>query len=64
MPKKKTCKAAAKRFRMGARGKVKYARPGEGHLLMHKSSRRKRRLKRRGVLNPLEGKRIAHLLSS
>ena len=34
MPKKKTNKAAAKRFKVTATGKVVYAKAGSGHLLV------------------------------
>jgi large subunit ribosomal protein L35 len=45
MPKQKTRKAIAKRFRKTARGKVLSARPGKSHLLGHKSRKRKRHLR-------------------
>jgi large subunit ribosomal protein L35 len=64
MPKKKTCKSAAKRFRLTGGGKVKYAKPFGKHLLGHKSSRRKRRIGKAGVLSEVEARRIRGLLSS
>jgi len=64
MPKKKTCKAAAKRFRMTARGRIKYGRPGKGHLLLCKSRKRKRHLRTRGVLSKVEERRISVLLQT
>ena len=62
MPKKKTCKAAAKRFKMSARGRIKYGSPGKGHLLLCKSTKRKRHLRRGGQLSKPEEKRITALL--
>lgn len=46
MPKIKTNKAAAKRFRVTARGKVMYARAGRRHLLSSKSAKRRRQLRK------------------
>lgn len=44
MPKMKTKKAVASRFRVTATGKLKHAKPGKRHLLTHKSGKRKRHL--------------------
>jgi large subunit ribosomal protein L35 len=43
--KHKTKKAIAKRFRRSATGKIKFGSAGRGHLLNHKSRKRKRRLR-------------------
>ena len=64
MPKKKTSKTAAKRFRKTAKGKLKYRKPGTGHLLAGKSRKRKRGLRSRGVLGPVETKRVIKLLGA
>ena len=64
MPKKKRCKAAVKRFRMTARGRIKYGKPGKGHLLLCKSTKRKRHLRSGGVLSKPEEKRISELLTA
>lgn len=64
MPKKKTKKAAAKRFKLTAKGKIKYARAGTGHLMSSKSRKRKRQLRRNGVLSKPETVRITNLLQS
>ena len=64
MPKKKTCKAAAKRFRVSAGGRVKYGRPGKGHLQLCKSRKRKRHLKTGGILSKPEEIRIRGLLAT
>lgn len=51
----KTKKAAAKRFKITATGKVMFHGAGKRHLLGHKSSKHKRRLGRtRTVSAPLE----------
>jgi large subunit ribosomal protein L35 len=44
MPKLKTRKAAAKRFRVTGSGKVLRRKANKNHLLEHKSPTRKRRL--------------------
>jgi len=46
MPKLKTKKGAAKRFRLTKKGKIKYAPCGKSHLLSSKKPRRLRRLRR------------------
>ena len=64
MPKKKTNKSAAKRFKQTGTGKYSYARPGTGHLLSSKSRKRKRNLRSAGVLSKTENSRIKELLAS
>jgi large subunit ribosomal protein L35 len=63
MPKKKTNKAAAKRFKKTAKGKLTYSKIGSGHLLSSKTRKRKRNLRRKGVLSHAENKRISELLA-
>lgn len=62
MPKKKTKKAAAKRFRLTAKGKVKFAHSGRGHLLGGKSRKRKRQLRKPGLLTHADESRIKEIL--
>ncbi|MCE9616312.1 MAG: 50S ribosomal protein L35 [Lentisphaerae bacterium] len=63
MPKMKTKKAAVKRLKLTARGKVKFKRAGTGHLMSSKSAKRRRNLRGTGVLSRPEEKRMRHLLS-
>ena len=63
MPKKKTNKAAAKRLRVTATGKLKFKRPGRGHLLTGKSRKRKRALRKTGVLSKDGAKHIRGLIA-
>ena len=63
MPKHKTIKAAVKRFKKTARGKVVYKHAGARHLLSSKTRKRKRSLRKRGVLSEEATRRIAPLLS-
>jgi large subunit ribosomal protein L35 len=63
MPKKKTKKAAAKRFSKTATGKIKFRHGGAGHLQSSKTTKRKRSLRKRGVLSRVEEKRITKMLA-
>lgn len=63
MPKQKTNKAAAKRFKVTAKGKVKYSKAGSGHLLSSKTRKRKRNLRSKGILSKAESRRIVPMLS-
>ena len=51
MPKMKTKKGAAKRFRKTGSGKIMYNKSGNRHLSTRKSSKRKRRLRKDTVLS-------------
>ena len=44
MPKLKTHRAAAKRYKVTATGKIRRRQAGKGHLLQHKSGSRKRKI--------------------
>ena len=50
MPKMKTHKGAAKRFKLTASGKVKRFKAYKSHILTKKSSKRKRNLRRAGLI--------------
>ena len=60
--KHKTKKAIAKRFRLTKKGKLKYTKANRGHLLGHKSRKRKRQLKSGGIVSDADHHRIAALL--
>ena len=62
MPKTKTRKSAAKRYKVTGTGKIKYSKQGRRHILTKKSSKRKRRLGQRGTLSAVEVKRAKKLL--
>jgi large subunit ribosomal protein L35 len=51
MPKLKTKKAAAKRFKATATGKFKYPRANRQHILGKKSPKRKMTLRKSGVVD-------------
>lgn len=58
MPKMKTHKGLKKRFKITAKGKVKFKRPNTGHLMSGKSGNRRRKLRQEGVLNNVLQQRI------
>ncbi|HHV35514.1 MAG TPA: 50S ribosomal protein L35 [Syntrophomonadaceae bacterium] len=62
MPKMKTHRGAAKRFKRTSSGKIKRSKAFRGHLLSKKTSKRKRRLRKAKVLRPSDEKKIKHLL--
>ena len=62
MPKIKTRKSAAKRYKFTSTGKVKYKKQGLRHILTKKSSKRKRKLRTLGTLSHCEQKRVKKLL--
>jgi large subunit ribosomal protein L35 len=63
MPKMKTKKSAVKRFKKTASGKVKYAKAGSGHLLGGKTRKRKRALRKRGVLSEADTANVIEMIS-
>jgi large subunit ribosomal protein L35 len=62
MPKLKTNKGAAKRFKLSKRGKAKMRKAGRGHLLTKKNSKRRRTLRATGVLDKTMVHKIKQLL--
>ena len=51
MPKLRTKKAAAKRFKMTASGKFKYPKANRNHILGKKSPKRKMGLRKAGIVD-------------
>ncbi|HOC02278.1 MAG TPA: 50S ribosomal protein L35 [Candidatus Ratteibacteria bacterium] len=62
MPKLKTRKSVAKRFKITATGKVKHYRSGKSHILTKKNSKRKRRLAKSKILEGAQAKMIKKML--
>jgi large subunit ribosomal protein L35 len=62
MPKMKTHRGAAKRFKLTASGKWKRAKAYRSHKLGKKSSKRRRRLRKMEVVSPSDQKRLEQLL--
>ena len=63
MPKMKTHKGAAKRFKVTKSGKVKYRKMNRSHILTKKNKKRKRQLRKSAYLNDTDGKRIKQILN-
>ncbi|MDC7219640.1 MAG: 50S ribosomal protein L35 [Spirochaetales bacterium] len=62
MPKMKSKKAAAKRFKKTGSGKFKYKSQGTRHILTKKSAKRKRKLRHTSVISDAEVPRLNTLL--
>ena len=62
MPKMKTNRGAAKRFKVTGSGKIRYKRSNARHQLTAKSRSRKRRLRQQGVGSSADERRVKRLL--
>ncbi|MDI6852283.1 MAG: 50S ribosomal protein L35 [Deltaproteobacteria bacterium] len=62
MPKLKTHRGAAKRFRITGTGKLKRKKPGHSHLLTGKSRQLKRQQRRPDYAHPADEKNLKQLL--
>lgn len=62
MPKMKTHRGAAKRFKVTGSGKVKRNNAYKSHLLECKSSKRKRNLRKADLVSPGDQPRVKRML--
>lgn len=62
MPKMKTNRAAAKRFRVSGSGKIRRPKGGLNHGMQEKSKKRLRRLRKNDMVDSTVEKRIKLLL--
>ncbi len=62
MPKLKTNRSAAKRFKKTGSGKIKRGKPLARHILTKKTSKRRRHLRKATLVNPSDEKRINRML--
>ncbi len=62
MPKLKSNRGAAKRFKATGGGKIKRHKAFGSHLLSHKTTKQKRRLRKTLVINKRDEKHIRQLL--
>ena len=62
MPKLKTHKGVAKRFKVTGTGKLMYARAGRRHLLTGKSARKMRKLRRAAEVAQVEQEKLRRLI--
>ncbi|MCA9531255.1 MAG: 50S ribosomal protein L35 [Myxococcales bacterium] len=62
MPKMKTKRAAAKRFKVTGTGRIRRASAGKQHMMRGKSANRLRRLKKNAMVDPADAPSIARLI--
>jgi large subunit ribosomal protein L35 len=62
MPKMKTHRGAAKRFKVTPNGKIRRRKAFVNHILEKKSSKRKRRLRNPALVSEQDEKRVKRLL--
>lgn len=63
MPKVKTRRCAAKRFSLTGRGKIKRAKAYGSHMLTHKSTKRKRALRKNTLVSDADARRVRRMLN-
>ena len=64
MPKIKTRKSAAKRFKLTANGKIKRQHAYLGHILTKKTRKCKRNLRHAGYVDAVDVPRVKRMLNS
>ncbi|MFC1543355.1 50S ribosomal protein L35 [Candidatus Neomarinimicrobiota bacterium] len=64
MPKMKTRRGAAKRFKITGSGKIRRHKANKSHILTKKSQKRKRRLRKGTLLADVEVKRVKKMLNA
>jgi large subunit ribosomal protein L35 len=62
MPKMKSNRAAAKRFRKTANGKIRCDKPFHSHILTKKTSKRKRQLRKNDTVDKTRVRQVRRLL--
>ncbi len=62
MPKMKTNRGAAKRFRFSATGKIKRKKAYASHILTKKSRGRKRNLRKAGQIHEADAPRVRKMI--
>ncbi|HSJ06370.1 MAG TPA: 50S ribosomal protein L35 [Longimicrobiales bacterium] len=62
MPKMKTNKSVAKRFKVTGKGKVKRSQAFKSHILTKKSAKRKRNLRKSAIAAKGDAKRMKRML--
>ncbi len=63
MPKMKSHRGAAKRFKRTGTGKISRMKQGKSHILTKKSRKRKRNLRKRALVSSVDRKRVDQLLA-
>ena len=62
MPKMKSHRGAAKRFKKTGTGKIVRARSNKQHILTKKSAKRKRKLRKSAIVENVDAKRLEQML--
>ncbi len=62
MPKMRTHRGAAKRFKRTGNGKISRMKQGKSHILTKKNTKRKRRLRQRTLVAAVDRPRVQQLL--
>jgi large subunit ribosomal protein L35 len=62
MPKMKTNRGAAKRFKATGSGKIRRSKAFTSHILTSKSSKRKRNLRHSGLIDAADTKAVKRML--
>ncbi|RKY87608.1 50S ribosomal protein L35 [candidate division KSB1 bacterium] len=62
MPKIKTNRGAAKRFKFTASGKIKRRKSYGSHILTKKTRKRKRNLRKPSLISPVDRKRVIQMI--
>jgi len=62
MPKMRTRRAAAKRFKVGGNGRIKVAKAFKSHILSKKTRKRKRNLRGMNTVNERDRPRVERML--
>jgi large subunit ribosomal protein L35 len=63
MPKMKTHRGAAKRFKVTGSGRIKKNNAYKNHILEKKSPKRKRNMRHAEVISPSDAKRVKKMLA-
>ena len=64
MPKMKTHRGAAKRFKKTGSGKIVRSKSNKQHILTKKSPKRKRRLRKSAIVSAVDAKRLKQMLQN
>ena len=62
MPKMKTRSAAAKRFKLTGRGRIKRNKANHSHMLIRRSNSAKRKMRKAALVDSTEEKRVRRML--
>lgn len=62
MPKLKTNRGARKRFRVSGTGKLRRSHAGMNHILTKKTKKRKRKLRKNGLVDSNDARRVQRMI--